>query len=372
MNTLPAFDPLGLPAPLWLLFGLKVFGFWLHLIFMNLWLAGLPVALVLAGRSGKLGEAGDRMLKGMPIFIAFGINAGVVPLLFLQVLYPQFFYASTTLQAWSWFAVIALVLIAYYAIYLYVLETKRGRTGWLVKAAGWSASILFLAVGLVFVSEMQLLTRPEAWSALAATSVGGAVNGAHLALNGTALSRLGMMIGIALGTAAAYFALDASLIRRDERVAAARAVSPVVLLLAVAGALLFMVAGIAYVSLIGPVKELGMFQGLAAAGPALAVAGGMLYFVRPGKTTAAFLVAAQMVSLLVNAIERQIVQFLEIARSFDVKAVPVNFQVSPVVLFVATLVVGLGIVGWLLGLFVGAARGQVAESAVRPHVMAGS
>ncbi|NIQ53274.1 MAG: hypothetical protein GWN71_07465, partial [Gammaproteobacteria bacterium] len=71
------------------LFGLKVFGFWLHAFFMNLWFAGLLVGLVLARRQGPTAEAGRRLLRAMPIIIALGINAGIVPLLFLQVLYPQ-------------------------------------------------------------------------------------------------------------------------------------------------------------------------------------------------------------------------------------------------------------------------------------------
>src|SRR3970282_164891 len=91
------------------------FGFLLHMVFMNLWLAGLPAALCLI-RLRPL--AANRLFKTMPFFMAFGINAGIVPLLFLQTLYPQFFYPATILQAWFWFVVIPLLLVAYYAVYL--------------------------------------------------------------------------------------------------------------------------------------------------------------------------------------------------------------------------------------------------------------
>ena len=114
-GLIPAADPLGLPVPVWILLTLKVFGFFLHLVFMNLWLAGLPTALVLLRARPVVAE---RLFHALPFFMAFGINAGIVPLLFLQTLYPQFFYPATILQAWFWFAVIPLLLIAYYAVYL--------------------------------------------------------------------------------------------------------------------------------------------------------------------------------------------------------------------------------------------------------------
>ena len=114
-GLIPAADPLGLPVPVWILLALKVFGFFFHLVFMNLWLAGLPVALVLLRAKPAVAE---RLFHALPFFMAFGINAGIVPLLFLQTLYPQFFYPATILQAWFWFAVIPLLLIAYYAVYL--------------------------------------------------------------------------------------------------------------------------------------------------------------------------------------------------------------------------------------------------------------
>jgi len=44
---IPSPEPLGLPVPLWILVGFKAFGFFVHLIFMNLWVAGLPTALCL-------------------------------------------------------------------------------------------------------------------------------------------------------------------------------------------------------------------------------------------------------------------------------------------------------------------------------------
>src|SRR3989304_7812462 len=114
-EILPSPDPLGLPVPPSLLLPLRLGGFGRHIIFMQLWLPGLPAALALLYGRRRIAE---RLFAAMPFFMAFGINAGIVPLLFLQTLYPQFFYPATILQAWFWFLVIPLLLIAYYAVYL--------------------------------------------------------------------------------------------------------------------------------------------------------------------------------------------------------------------------------------------------------------
>ncbi|NIQ53272.1 MAG: hypothetical protein GWN71_07455, partial [Gammaproteobacteria bacterium] len=90
--------------------------------------------------------------------------------------------------------------------------------------------------------------------------------------------------------------------------------------------------------------------------PVLALAGAGLYLARPGTATAVLLITFQAASLLLNAITRQVVQVREIAPAFDPGSVTVNLQLSPVILFLATLVVGLGVVAWLLATFVRAAR----------------
>ena len=47
VESLITAEPLGLPVPPTWLFGLKIFGFLLHMVFMNLWLAGLPAVFQL-------------------------------------------------------------------------------------------------------------------------------------------------------------------------------------------------------------------------------------------------------------------------------------------------------------------------------------
>ncbi len=359
MSPVPAFDPLGLPAPAWLLFGLKVFGFWLHVFFMNLWFAGLLVGLVLARREGPLAEAGQRLLRGMPIFIALGINAGIVPLLFLQVLFPQFFYTSTILQAWAWFAIIPLLVVAYYGVYVYVLGMKAGRTERWVAGAGWAAAAVFLVIGLLFSTEMRFMTQPHDWLYHVEPNVGGAVTGTGLGLSGIAVLRYLMMFGFALATTGAYLALDAEVFRGT---AAARegGLPRLVFALVVAGLVVFGGASLLYLPSIQAHLEGSPLLWLAGAGPVLPLLGGGLYLLRPGKGSAVLLLGFQAVSLLLNAITRQVVQVREIAPAFDLDSVAVNTQLSPIILFLASLVLGLGVVAWLVTTFVRAARARPA------------
>lgn len=362
MNAIPAFDVLGLPAPLWLLWGLKVFGFWVHLFFMNLWFAGFGVGLLLAGRSGPLGTSGRRLVGAMPVLIAFGVNAGIVPLLFLQVVFPQLFYTTTILQAWAWFAILPLLLVAYYGTYVYVLGRKAGRSSGWVTAAGWGSALVFLAIGVVLSTEMQLLTRPEAWMEVAGATTGGAVAGTGLAVGSGALLRYVMMFGLALATTGAWLAFDRDVLRRHstEDGGARGALPRVVVGLTAGGVVVFGAAALPYLGTAGPwLVGWPWLRVLAGAGPFLALAGAILYLVRPGRATALALLGLQLASLLFNAMARQVVQIGEIGRVFDPASAPVHLQLSPIVLFLVTLGLGLAVVTWLLVTF--------ARAAVRPE-----
>ena len=97
----------GLPAPLWFIQFFKIVGFTLHVLMMNLWFVGLPAALAMFIIGGKSGRAWSRrFLQQLPTIVAFGINFGIVPLLFLQTAYYKAFYTGTVLMAWPWLMVL--------------------------------------------------------------------------------------------------------------------------------------------------------------------------------------------------------------------------------------------------------------------------
>jgi hypothetical protein len=330
----PAPDPLGLPVPVWILFGLKIFGFFVHLLFMNLWLAGLPVALCLLKSKPAVAH---RLLRAMPFFIAFGINAGIVPLLFLQTIYPQFFYPATILQAWFWFLVIPLLLIAYYAVYL----ASFGRFRF---TATLFATLLFLAIGVMFSSAMTLTAHPQAWPKIfIGSAFGGAVYGVHLHLGAEVLLRFALVVGMAFGTLAAYLVLDAEWFSKDRGYRTeVRRLLPIYAL----GAGIYIIAAAAYAApLAQTIPRLWLLLAFMSLG--LAVAGAFTYWRHPGPIAGTVLIAGQLLVLLANAIARQSVQVAELKRWFDPHKAPVRGEWGSFALFLITFVAALAILFWI-------------------------
>ena len=100
LPPVPAPDPVPQPAPAWILWGLLVFTFMLHLLAMNFVVGGSVIGAV----SARLGRRGNRphhtalvkwLTHAMPIALSATITFGVAPLLFLQVLYGRLFFTSS-------------------------------------------------------------------------------------------------------------------------------------------------------------------------------------------------------------------------------------------------------------------------------------
>jgi hypothetical protein len=167
---LPDPDPLGLPLQLGILQALLLFTFVLHVLVMNIVVAGGPLALwsLWRGRNEarqKPGQPPYRALAGglarlLPVSTAFTVTTGVAPLLFVQVIYGQVFYTSSDLMAWLWLSAVVLLLGGYYAFYglAYSLKGSNGPTAlWLALGAG----VAFALVAFIFVNNMTLMLRPD-------------------------------------------------------------------------------------------------------------------------------------------------------------------------------------------------------------------
>ena len=166
---IPDLDPVSLPAPIWLLKLLLLLTFFLHIIPMNLSLGGGFMAGFTdwIGRRRKseshlaLARSLARML---PIVIAFTITLGIAPLLFIQVLYGQFFYTSSVILAWPWLAVIVLLILSYYGFYLYSFRWEQLEGKRLVVVL--ASAVLFAAIGFIYTNNLVLMQTPEKWAAM--------------------------------------------------------------------------------------------------------------------------------------------------------------------------------------------------------------
>ncbi len=139
---------------------LLIVTFALHIILVNLALGGSMLAIW----DRFKGRNTSAQTRNLPIMIALAINLGVPPLLFLQVLYGQFFYTSSVLMANYWILVIPILIIAYYGIYVFV---KSGE-----KAPFWAkislvlSTFFMLFISFMFVDNILLAQNPSEWLAL--------------------------------------------------------------------------------------------------------------------------------------------------------------------------------------------------------------
>jgi len=399
----------GLPAPWWFLRLLKVLGFTLHAVLMNLWYAGVLLAMlfyVIGGRHGR--QFSRRLMAQMPVILAYGINFGIVPLLFLQVGEGKVFYPATVLMAWFWLAIIALLTLAYYGVYLNALgwrEEEKGTglsanhaTGssgkgapspFLSQAAGWGAAIFLICIGFTFVNAMSLMTNVKGWPALwQEHSVAGAALGTALNVSDPTLwPRWLMMFGLALTTTAAWIIVDLGFFAGRESADYRRWAQSAALMLYSVGIVWFAVAGSWYVfgtwlpevwstMSHGPLLILTVLTALspglpwllilaiwrsgATAGLSSSAEGTVGQANRgshqiaqdgvPGRGLALLVGLAQFGVLGINAVSRQIVQELELGLPgyFDVSAQPVQTQWSPLIVFLILLVLGLAVVAWMI------------------------
>jgi hypothetical protein len=134
----------------------------LHFIAMNIMLGTGFIAFSLPfWRGDDVMPLNAHIAKTLPYSIAFTINLGVAPLLFLQVLYGQFFYTSSILMGVYWLSIFGILIVSYYAAYAYRLADDRTGMGRLYITA---AVLLLLGVSLLFSNNISIMQMPEVWT----------------------------------------------------------------------------------------------------------------------------------------------------------------------------------------------------------------
>ena len=158
--------PDSIPAPSWIFLVLDLLLFTLHILVINIVVGG---SLIIAtsrifGKEDQPGQTVHSVLANkLPTSFALGINLGVAPLLFMQVIYGHLFYTSSVLMAVYWILVIPLLIIAYYAAYIHV--RKYTSSVMISKVAILITSLLLLYIGFIYVNNMTLMAQPGKWTA---------------------------------------------------------------------------------------------------------------------------------------------------------------------------------------------------------------
>jgi len=365
-------SPIPYPAPYWLLVALKTLGFTLHMLPMHLWFAGLAIALWARRARGRDAEhaarLSDRTVLMLPVVIGYGINFGIIPLLFLQVAYYRAFYPATILMAWPWLSVIALLTAAYYGVYIRALALRAGGLPRWRGAAGWAAAGLFIVIGWLFTNAFSLMTNVGAWRGIrSATEHHGAVLGLGLNVaDPTLWPRWLMMLGLAITSSAVWFLADAAVFSRAESPAYRRWAARFAVVVHTAGLLWFAAAGSWYIFGTLPADARArLFSGAGAILTVLTALGpGAVWILlllaarstrqmaggddRPARGLGIAVFAAQFLMLALQAISRQRVQNWELLPWLDVAAEPVRTQSGPMAIFLISLVGAIGLSIWMI------------------------
>ena len=365
------------PAPFWFIQFFKVLGFTLHAVPMNLWYAGVVLAMVLRAAGPEHGKRfAGRLMAQMPVVVAYGVNLGIVPLLFVQVAYFKVFYPATILTAWFWFAIVVLLIPAYYGVYAYAWGLRDGGRGMTPRkrVGGWLAAVLFVALGLLFANGFSLMTNVEAWPDLWwSTNVGGAALGTATNAGDPSLwPRWLMMFGLALTTTAAWVVVDAAWFGRSESPEYQRWAPEFAWKLYTAGLAWFAVAGTWYVlgtwsadvwnvMVRGPLIVLTVLTAVAPGLPWLPLYRARRSETGPSRPAASLIGLAQFGVLGINAVSRQIVQNVELLPHLDVAGQRTEVQWSPMAMFLLTFVAGLGLIAWMIGRVVAASGGTTVQ-----------
>ena len=318
----------------------------LHIILMNVMLGSAVIALVNLFRGGGDATPMSRDIsRKLPFAIAFTVNFGVAPLLFVQVLYGNFLYASSVLMANFWIMIIGLLIFAYYLAYIldYRFETMHSSR---VLTIGLVVATL-AAIGFLMSNNFTLLQRPDTWSRHLDRPSGMLLNLADPTLFPRYLHF--MVAAIAIGGLSQALLNDYRLRRGDQSAAAGVR----------AGCNWFAYATMANFgigfwflgALPRQVHDLATSSGQAIAVlllcgiilGALAVVFSLRGRVRPA-------LAAELSAVLAMILIRNLVRVGYLQPYFSLSDLRVVPQYSPMLLFLVIFVAGLGLMYWMLKL----------------------
>jgi hypothetical protein len=320
--------------------------FLLHLLVMNAMLGGGIIALLSSLRQKDKGLLIDREFSyKWPYTIAFAVNLGVAPLLFIQVLYGHFIYTSSILMAAWWLSIIALLILAYYSAYIYDFRFDS-LGGTRTVFAGFSVlALLFIA--FMFSNNMTLMLQPERWSAYFNNAGGTLLN----LSDPTLLPRyLHFVIG-AIAVAGLYLALigrfnmlkskvDPEILQEKGMRYFTMATSVQVVL-----GLWFLIAL--------PKEVMLLFMGRSAWGTILLVlgltlAGVVLYLGHKRQVVKTSITV--LLLMLVMVLMRDLVRTGYLAPYFSLSELRVTPEYSPMIFFLVVFALGLALVGYMLKL----------------------
>ncbi len=160
--------PLPLPAGRGELEVAIVLLFLAHILFVNLMVGGslMTVIYEIAGLRDRRWDALAREVAStITVSKSMAVVLGVAPLLAINVLYTVYFYSANALTATAWMLIVPVVAMAFLITYAhkYSWDALADHKG-LHIAIGLAGALLFLALPLVFLANVNLMLFPERWA----------------------------------------------------------------------------------------------------------------------------------------------------------------------------------------------------------------
>ncbi len=165
--------PRDLPIPLPLDSGtleiLLVALFLLHILFVNLMVGGSILTLIfeLIGTVlPKYDTLARRIGQTITVNKSLAVVLGVGPLLCINLLYTTHFYTANALTGTAWIMIVPLVAVAFLITYAhkYTWDSWTGPSKKHHIVLGGAATILFLSIPFIFLSNINLMLFPDKWT----------------------------------------------------------------------------------------------------------------------------------------------------------------------------------------------------------------
>ncbi len=321
-----------------------------HLLFMNAML-GIGIIALFKSFKGKqldLSIAKEISLK-LPYTIAFTINMGVVPLLFIQVLYGNFIYTSSVLMGWYWLLIIGILIIAYYSAYLFDFKFDALDSARSIFIA--VCVILMLLIAFLFTNNITLMLTPEKWTRYFSNAGGTILNiseptlipryfhfiCASLAIGGLFLAMVGKIKTKAkTGKGNDYFeAMISSGLKWFSYATLVQIIIGCWFAISLPNDIILLFLGGSSLA------TLLFFSGLAGAGAALYFGFNKRIWHCAGAT---------FFTVVVMVLIRDLVRTAYLKPYFSLSDLQLEPQYSPMILFLITLIAGIGLIGYMLKL----------------------
>jgi hypothetical protein len=320
-------DPMAMPAPPEVMLFLLGLTFVAHISLLGLLFSSLWAR---AGAEWGVNRVYDalRVHRAGVVGFSMTITTGVPPLLFVQILYEKYFYSSSISIGFPWLAIVGYLLLGFYAMYWTQWSWMRNGGPSLSGKLFWIVTVLcIIAIGFTY-SWNHLKSMSETpWDNRAS----------HL----HALHRLLGYFGAALIASGAWGSWFGVNWRTDKRVPKGAGWAALV-----GGAGLMTWAFTSYFARTG---AFGLDRPFILLGSGIAVFAGVLAVMTDRVSVARWLVTiAAPVGTLGLLLQREAFRLETMRAYYDPFALVTRTQWSTVVMFVAALLAGLGVLIWLL------------------------